>query len=218
MYRRLPPSPRRRSISKAHRQTRGMRPCKPTWPEAPSALPGGRKNRRYLRQRGPDRQWHCRFRCHRRFAQRHSGDQRRLTRRYRRRPGHAGRTVRHCPGATFAFYSGDSDQSSTATAVTSLKNAGCKIIVDDLGYSDEPMFQDGVISTAINSFVAGGGSYFSAIGNDGNSGYMHRPQIHHQRRRHFRQFHRGQFQRGRRQPRLHRDRRRGHDPGMGQPI
>ncbi|HET6247927.1 MAG TPA: Calx-beta domain-containing protein [Tepidisphaeraceae bacterium] len=77
------------------------------------------------------------------------------------------------PGAKLYFYSGDGAQDAMVTAVNSLKSAGCKIIVDDLGYVDEPMFQDGVISKAINNFVAGGGSYFSAIGNDGNSGYLH---------------------------------------------
>ena len=85
------------------------------------------------------------------------------------------------PGASLAFYSGDSDQNAMAAAVIALKNAGCKIIVDDLGYPDEPFFQDGVISKAINQFVAAGGSYFSAVGNDGNSGYMrHQRQVHHQ--------------------------------------
>ncbi|HWE03926.1 MAG TPA: S8 family serine peptidase [Tepidisphaeraceae bacterium] len=76
------------------------------------------------------------------------------------------------PGASLAFYSGDGDQDSMVTAIKSLQGAGCKIIVDDLGYYGEPMFQDGVISQAITQYVAQGNSYFSAIGNDGNSGYL----------------------------------------------
>ncbi len=47
------------------------------------------------------------------------------------------------------------------------------IIVDDVGYSDEPMFQDGLISQAIDTVVADGVTYFSAAGNAGRtSGYL----------------------------------------------
>ena len=77
------------------------------------------------------------------------------------------------PGAQLYFYSGDGAQDAMVSGINALKAAGCNIIDDDLGYQDEPMFQDGVISKAINSFVAAGGSYFSAIGNDGSSGYLH---------------------------------------------
>lgn len=76
------------------------------------------------------------------------------------------------PGASLAFYSGDGGQQSMANAIRALQGVGCRVIVDDLGYSDEPFFQDGVISKAIDSFSAAGGTYVSAIGNDGSSGYQ----------------------------------------------
>ena len=41
------------------------------------------------------------------------------------------------------------------------------IIVDDLGFSDEPMFQDGLIAQAINTVTSQGVTYFSAAGNEG---------------------------------------------------
>ena len=76
------------------------------------------------------------------------------------------------PDAALAFYSGDGEQDEMVTAIKTLQGAGCKIIVDDLGYYGEPMFQDGVISEAITQYTALGNSYFSAIGNDANSGYL----------------------------------------------
>jgi hypothetical protein len=46
-----------------------------------------------------------------------------------------------------------------ANAISSLKAAGCNVIVDDLGFIDEPYFQvAGPINDAINSYVAGGGT------------------------------------------------------------
>ena len=50
--------------------------------------------------------------------------------------------------------------------------AGAKVIVDDLGIANDPYFQDGVISQAINSYVAGGGVYVAAAGNQADSGYL----------------------------------------------
>ncbi len=45
--------------------------------------------------------------------------------------------------------------------------------VDDIGYADEPMFQDGVIAQAIDPVTADGVTYFSAAGNEGpDSGYL----------------------------------------------
>src|SRR5439155_13699340 len=44
----------------------------------------------------------------------------------------------------------------------------CDIIVDDIGYSDESPFQDGLVAQAVNAVTAGGALYFSAAGNQGN--------------------------------------------------
>ena len=40
------------------------------------------------------------------------------------------------------------------------------VVCDDLGYSDEPFFQDGIIAAAVNDVFAAGVSYFSSAGND----------------------------------------------------
>lgn len=40
------------------------------------------------------------------------------------------------------------------------------VICDDVGYSDEPFFQDGLISEAVDDVFAAGVSYFSSAGND----------------------------------------------------
>ncbi len=76
------------------------------------------------------------------------------------------------PGAQLYFYTAGQSQDDMVTAINRLQLNGCNIMVDDVGFTDEPFFQDGVISTAINKFVSAGGSYVSAIGNDGNSGYL----------------------------------------------
>ena len=40
------------------------------------------------------------------------------------------------------------------------------MICDDVGYSDEPFFQDGLIGNAVDEVFAAGVSYFSSAGND----------------------------------------------------
>lgn len=39
-------------------------------------------------------------------------------------------------------------------------------ICDDVGYSDEPFFEDGIVGTAVDDVAAAGVSYFSSAGND----------------------------------------------------
>jgi hypothetical protein len=45
------------------------------------------------------------------------------------------------------------------------------VIADDVGYFDEPFFQDGIVAQAINAVEAQGVAYFSAAGNDGTLAY-----------------------------------------------
>jgi hypothetical protein len=75
------------------------------------------------------------------------------------------------PRSPLAFATGDSDVVNMTNNIRLLLSAGCKVIVDDLGYQYEPMFQDGLISQAINDVYAAGATYVSAVGNDGMGGY-----------------------------------------------
>jgi hypothetical protein len=59
-------------------------------------------------------------------------------------------------------------ESQFALNIIALYNHGCLIIGDDVSYSDEDPFQDGVLGQAINTFVGAGGIYFSSAANSGN--------------------------------------------------
>ncbi|MGH8460956.1 MAG: S8 family peptidase [Stenotrophobium sp.] len=75
------------------------------------------------------------------------------------------------PGASLAFYTAANSEADFANGILALANAGAKIIVDDVGYPDEPMFQDGIVAEAIDQVAAQGVTYFSAAGNDGRNAY-----------------------------------------------
>jgi hypothetical protein len=88
------------------------------------------------------------------------------------------------PGASQAFHTAFGGQADFALGIQEL--AGCPagsepgctpggvaadVIVDDVIYFSEPMFQDGVIAQAVDHVVAAGVSYFSAAGNYGRDAY-----------------------------------------------
>ena len=77
------------------------------------------------------------------------------------------------PGASLAFASAYNGEAAFANNILALKNAGAKVIVDDVVYFDEPMFQDGIIAQAVDGAVAGGAAYFSAAGNEARQSYQH---------------------------------------------
>ena len=72
------------------------------------------------------------------------------------------------PGAQLFFATANTGVSQFATNILALAAQGCSIIVDDVTYLNESPFQDGPIAQAVNTFVAGGGLYFSAAANGGN--------------------------------------------------
>jgi hypothetical protein len=74
------------------------------------------------------------------------------------------------PGAGLAFY-GPSSEADFANGIQALATAGAKVVADDLGYFDEPFFQDGLVAQAVDTVEAGGVAYFSAAGNDSNLSY-----------------------------------------------
>jgi len=81
------------------------------------------------------------------------------------------------PGASLAFYTADNGEADFAAgigklaAAVSAGGAGARVIADDVGYFDEPFFQDGIVAQAIDAAEANGVAYFSAAGNDGSLAY-----------------------------------------------
>ena len=75
------------------------------------------------------------------------------------------------PGASLAFYTAFDGENDFANGIRALAAAGCKVIVDDVGYFHEPYFQDGVVARAVADVVASGVAYFSAAGNSSDNSY-----------------------------------------------
>jgi hypothetical protein len=75
------------------------------------------------------------------------------------------------PGAKLAFASGTDSHGAMMEAMRGLVIAGCNVIVDDLGWLDEPFFQDGELANVVDEVVAGGVTYISAAGNLGKGCY-----------------------------------------------
>jgi hypothetical protein len=74
---------------------------------------------------------------------------------------------------TMGFATAFGGQATFAANITSLGAAGMDIINDDVVYSGEPIFEDGVIARAVNDYVNDGGIYFSCNANYGNLSYEH---------------------------------------------
>ena len=71
------------------------------------------------------------------------------------------------PGAILYFHDCGSDVIEFNHAITDLADHGCTVICDDIGWLNEPYFQDGVIATHVEQLIAGGDIlYVSAAGND----------------------------------------------------
>jgi Subtilase family len=81
------------------------------------------------------------------------------------------------PGASLAFHTAENSEADLAAGIIALAapvssgGGGAKVIVDDVGYFDEPFFQDGVVAQAINAVFAQGVAYFSSAGNNGVLAY-----------------------------------------------
>ena len=75
------------------------------------------------------------------------------------------------PGASLAFYTASEGEADFANGITALAAAGATVIADDVGYFDEPFFQDGLIAQAVDTVAAQGVAYFSAAGNNGRLSY-----------------------------------------------
>lgn len=69
------------------------------------------------------------------------------------------------PGARILFATGFVSPYSMAENIGRLVAAGADIIVDDIGWPSEPVYQAGVLADAIDAANAAGVSYYSASGN-----------------------------------------------------
>ena len=74
------------------------------------------------------------------------------------------------PGADILFHSAWNGEADFAEGIAELRACGADVIVDDIGYFAEPMFQDGIIAQAAQAAVESGAAFFSAAGNDGSRG------------------------------------------------
>ena len=72
------------------------------------------------------------------------------------------------PNAQLYFATADFGPANFANNIISLKNAGCKVIIDDVSYYNESPSQDDVISQAVRTVSEAGVLYFSSAGNDRN--------------------------------------------------
>lgn len=77
------------------------------------------------------------------------------------------------PDTSLVFHTGAAGEAAFSSAVAALVNAGCDIIVDDIGFPiEEPFFSDGIAAQAVNDAVVNDGvAYFTAAGNSGVASY-----------------------------------------------
>ena len=76
------------------------------------------------------------------------------------------------PGAAIAFHTAFTGQAGFADGITDLcTTAGATVVVDDVIYFAEPMYQDGIIAQAAAACVSRGVPYFSSAGNSSNRGF-----------------------------------------------
>ena len=75
------------------------------------------------------------------------------------------------PGAGLAFHTGVMGEANFAQGILDLAAIGANIIVDDVSYPTEPMFQDSIIAQAVDQVDAMGVAYFKSAGNNGRQAY-----------------------------------------------
>jgi hypothetical protein len=72
------------------------------------------------------------------------------------------------PGASLYFATANGGTANLANNIIALKNAGCRVIADDVTYNTESPFQDDIVSQAVNTVTAAGVLYFGSAGNQGS--------------------------------------------------
>src|SRR5688572_10565642 len=78
------------------------------------------------------------------------------------------------PASPKQFYTAFVSQEDFAAGIRALADAGSEVIVDDVIYFAEPMFEDGIIAQAVDDVHDAGVAYFSSAGNDARLSYESR--------------------------------------------
>jgi subtilisin family serine protease len=74
------------------------------------------------------------------------------------------------PGAALSFHTALGGEAAFADGIDRLVECGADVIVDDIIYFVEPIFQDGLVADAAARAVRAGRAFFSAAGNNGTFG------------------------------------------------
>jgi hypothetical protein len=72
------------------------------------------------------------------------------------------------PGANIIFATANGGVANFANNILQLQAAGAKVIVDDITYFNEGVFQDGPVAQAVTQVTNNGALYFSSAGNSGS--------------------------------------------------
>ncbi len=75
------------------------------------------------------------------------------------------------PGSSLAFHTANNSEPDFAQGIIDLMKAGATVIIDDVLYYDEPMFQDGIVAQAVDTVKKHGVAYFSSAGNEARQSY-----------------------------------------------
>jgi hypothetical protein len=77
------------------------------------------------------------------------------------------------PDADLYFHDCGANVVAFNSAIDALVNAGCDVVCDDIGWSGEPFFEDGIIASHLTSVLASNDIvYVSSAGNAGNKHYQ----------------------------------------------
>ena len=75
------------------------------------------------------------------------------------------------PGSAITFHIALLGQADFAQGIEDLQSADCQVIVDDISYFAEPIFQDSIIAQAASNVVHRCSTYFSSAGNQAQQSY-----------------------------------------------